>query len=506
MQKKLLAVAVLSAFSGLAAAQSANVTLYGTLIGDWQMASATGADSSTTAGTNSSVRSAASLTTNPTNNTSRSRTNPAGSNFGLRGTEDLGNGLSAWFQLELSATLGAPSGTPEGANHGNAASYRNSAVGLRSNTWGSLSVGMWDTPFNVMQGANNINGRFLNATTGTGANMLGATVLGNGAWSGQNEFATCTPGTGTAVAGSACLNAGMNFDRRQKFITQWWSPNWNGFESRVAYSGVQFADNATTSNVGAASAFSAPNMRPAIWDISLAYTNGALNVSYAYERQKDLLAYALYTAQNGASAAGGIPGLGLIGGGNGTGAWTTGSSTAALATAAVGTYNASGSAGTGHRLGARYKFTGIGPGSIGVGAMWESLKYDLSYSLIGGPAAAGNVALLSQLKKTAYRLQGNYEWGSHLIGLDYTRANRLQGSISNTTAAGTGAWDSSGTGSRAWVLGYSYMLSKRTSLMGYYMNVRNESNSNTGGSTFAPIGTGAGATVQYYGASIRHAF
>ena len=40
MQKKLLAVAVLSAFSGLASAQSANVTLFGNLVSNWELNSA----------------------------------------------------------------------------------------------------------------------------------------------------------------------------------------------------------------------------------------------------------------------------------------------------------------------------------------------------------------------------------------------------------------------------------------------------------------------------------
>ena len=61
MQRKLLAAAILSAFSGVAAAQSANVTLYGTLLGDFQFASATGADASAAPATvTSSTRSTAS--------------------------------------------------------------------------------------------------------------------------------------------------------------------------------------------------------------------------------------------------------------------------------------------------------------------------------------------------------------------------------------------------------------------------------------------------------------
>ena len=112
MQKKLLAVAVLSAFSGLAAAQSANVTLYGTLQNELQMREATGADDqanpAAASGGRSGFRSAASYTTTPTNYNSRMASQSAGSNFGVRGTEDLGNGLSAFFQIEIATTIGGP--------------------------------------------------------------------------------------------------------------------------------------------------------------------------------------------------------------------------------------------------------------------------------------------------------------------------------------------------------------------------------------------------------------
>jgi predicted porin len=303
MQKKLLAAAVLSAFAGAASAQSANVTIYGTLQGDFQFASSTGADTSTPAAATqtNSFRTAASYTATPANQSTRSRSNPAGSNFGLRGTEDLGNGLSAWFQLELSTTLGAPSGVPDGANHGNAPTWRNTAVGLRSNSWGTVSVGMWDTPFNLMAvSTSNVNGRTGNATTGQQANLLGTTFIGQGAWSAQNENAACLPATGNGM--NSCFNAGMNFDRRQKQLLQWWSPNWNGFEARVAYAAVGFSDGVTADNrVGG-------SQKPTIWDLSLGYNNGPLAVGYAYSNQKDLLSYA---AANSAVALTNGAGTGL---------------------------------------------------------------------------------------------------------------------------------------------------------------------------------------------------
>ena len=481
MQKKLLAVAVLSAFAGAASAQSSSVTIYGTLQGDFQVAQATGADANLAGTSTSSFRAAAGAgvagspyAAAPANQSSRTRSNPAGSNIGFRGTEDLGNGLSAWFQLEMSTTLGAPSGVPDGANHGNAPTWRNTAVGLRSNSWGTVSIGMWDTPFNVVAyAAGNANGRVSNATASSPqANMLGTTFIGQGAWSAQNESAACLAATGNSA--NSCLNAGMNFDRRQKQLLQWWSPNWNGFEARVAYAAVGFSDGVTADNRAAG------KLLPTIWDLSATYTNGPLSIAYAYERQKDMLAYAA------ANAAGATGFAANISSGTAAGAWQiTGG----------GATGVSGSQGTGHRIGGKYAFDLGGGNAIGVGALWESLKWDLNY-------AGANVGDLSQLKKTDWRLQANYTTGNHFFGFDYVRANELKGNINGAGRA----FDGSGTGARSWQLSYNYMLSKRTSVSAYYLDVRNDTNASYGGIVFAGIATAAGADPKYYGVTLRHAF
>jgi len=495
MQKKLLAAAVLSAFSGVAAAQSANVTLYGTLLGDFQFANANGGDATTgaggtgtaPAGVNSSARTAGSYTNTPANQGTRTRMNPAGSNFGLRGTEDLGNGLQAWFQLEVSATLGAPSGVPDGINHGNALTYRNSAVGLRSNTWGSVSVGMWDTPFNVAgYSTMNANGRSGNATVGLLSNQLGALgqIGAGGAWSGQNEFAACLAGAQSTGAG--CLNAGTNFDRRQKGILQWWSPNWSGFEGRVAYSATNFSDAVTAGNqnvagaAGAVVARAGGALKPAIWDFSVAYNNGPLALGYAYERQNDLLAYSAAVSSLGLA---GTAGAGAIASGSGTGAYTITGNTV------------SGSRGTGHRLGGKYAFDLGGGSSIGVGAMWERLNYDLSYS------GAVNTDL-TNLRHSSWRLQGNWTTGNHFVALEYARTPEIKGSITGPVNNFNGG----GTGVRSWMLSYNYAFSKRTSVTAYYVSINNDTNASTSGITFGGIATAAGADPKYYGLNLKHTF
>ena len=61
--------------------------------------------------------------------------------LGVRGEEDLGGGLKAFFQLETGFNPDQNSGTFAG---------RNSGVGLRG-AWGSVLLGRWDTPFKQTQ-------------------------------------------------------------------------------------------------------------------------------------------------------------------------------------------------------------------------------------------------------------------------------------------------------------------------------------------------------------------
>ncbi len=512
MQKKLLAVAVLSAFSGVAAAQSANVTLYGTIVQNVEQVSATGGDGSVVGTSVSSARggtvggarvTGVANATGVADQENRLRFNPAGSNFGLRGTEDLGNGLSAWFQIELSANFGAnpPLG---GSNEGRAPTMRNTGVGLRSNTWGTALFGVWDTPFNQMVNALNANARVSGASTNHSANLLGGNMFAQGAVSGQATASWCSPvpsvalpanpsaaasvvavtQAGLATTAAGCANFGMNFDRRERSSIQWWSPNWNGFEVKAAYNVTQDNGGVTVSN----QINGRNTLKQSIWDLTASYTNGGLYVGYAYERQNDTLAAA---ARTFVGAGGGI------GAGEATGLWTMGTAAAA----AAGNSYMSGSKATGHRLGAKYAFSN----GFGVGAMWESLKWDMTYA-----QDAGGVALASQnltgLKKTAWRLQGNYTTGNHFVGLDYVRANAMSGSIVSATAVAANTFDGSSTGSRAWMVNYNYALSKRTSIGAYYNSIRNETNATYSGIVFGGIASAPGSSPKYLGMQVRHSF
>ncbi|QJR13696.1 porin [Usitatibacter palustris] len=208
MNKKLIALAVAGASLAPAAmAQTANpVTLYGRI---WVMAESVEASG----GVASIAR--------------RNRVSDQSSLLGVRGTEDLGGGLKAVFQLET--------GFAPDANMTTFAT-RNSGVGLQGG-FGTIMLGRWDTPFK---------------TTQTAVDAFGDNALGD-------------------ITG-ATMNGG-NFSRREQNNIQYWSPSWGGFEFRAQY----------TANEGKAA-----NVNPYVYGGSVAWTRGNFYAAIAYEQHRDL--------------------------------------------------------------------------------------------------------------------------------------------------------------------------------------------------------------------------
>lgn len=63
-----------------------------------------------------------------------------GSNYGIRGRENLGGGLTAWFQIEQNAPM------ERSNNVAITPASRNTAVGLQG-SWGNFFIGQWTTPW-----------------------------------------------------------------------------------------------------------------------------------------------------------------------------------------------------------------------------------------------------------------------------------------------------------------------------------------------------------------------
>ena len=209
MRKKLIALVIAGAcVAPTAMAQTANpVTLYGRLFVSLESVQAKGGD-------------------NPLPR--RNRVSDQSSQFGIRGTEDLGGGLKAFFQLETAFK-------PDQNDTTFAA--RNSGVGLQGG-FGSVLLGRWDNPYKV----------------------IGYSI---------------DPWVDNTIGGiTAALHDKGNFDRRDQNQVQYWTPNWAGFAARIGYM-VNEGKTATAS--------------PTTLSTSIVYSRGPLFAAFAYEKHDDLL-------------------------------------------------------------------------------------------------------------------------------------------------------------------------------------------------------------------------
>lgn len=207
MNKKLIALAVAGACVAPAAmAQTANpVTLYGQVNVMLESVEAKG-------GATPVAR--------------RTRIEDQSSRLGVRGTEDLGGGLKAFFQLETAFR-------PDSNNTTFAA--RNSAIGLQGG-FGSVLIGRWDMPF-------------------------------------KSAAIAIDPYGDIMISGiTGVLSDRGNFDRRDQNVLQYWSPTWGGLAFRVAATANE--NKSATSN-------------PRDMGANVTYSAGRVYAFLVWEQHKD---------------------------------------------------------------------------------------------------------------------------------------------------------------------------------------------------------------------------
>jgi predicted porin len=120
-------------------------------------------------------------------------------------TEDLGGGLAAIGQLDLRFAPDQagtqPSSNPIGSG--------NTFVGLRSNSWGALTLGRWDLHYGKQPD---------DIASKAGALMAASISL--------MDYQMTAPGTVSAIANAT----------RTPNVIKWDSPSWGGFQLTAAYS------------------------------------------------------------------------------------------------------------------------------------------------------------------------------------------------------------------------------------------------------------------------------
>lgn len=289
---KLIALAVAGIVSGGALAQSSNVQIYGTINVNFQNTDRSGATAVGTAGLATLAAPATGV-----NATSRNAISTDSTNIGFRGTEDLGGGLKATFQIESSVGIDGQNATSQLAG-------RNSKIGL-AGSFGEVFLGNWDTPYKAVAYGTRVDDPFINTD-----------VYG---------FQSILSSPGFKQRSSIYLSGTNNasFDNRANNTLAYWTPNFGGFQGKLAYS----------ANEGKTAA-----INPSLWSLAANYNNGPLSVLYAYERHTD--AFGLTVMQ----------------------AASTGTS----------------SKDSGQRLGAGYQF-----GNTTANIMWERLDYTNSGTVAG---------------------------------------------------------------------------------------------------------------------------
>jgi predicted porin len=249
MNKKLVALAVAGAFAlPLAAqAQTANVTLYGRLNLDFEFVRGKTCAAATTPVTGAPGTPAGCNPTPTTDNSTNPTVNRVSTNssrLGVRGTESLGGGLNAIFQIESSINGDTNSGNLGG---------RETFVGLQG-SWGKFTLG------NFLLPEDDLHPIFGNAPTLTTSIFSTAALWAQGP---QDK-----------------LNGG--FDARVGNNLRYDSPNWSGFTTAWQYS-TRDSSGTTGANAGDHTS----ELRHAyIVGGNLIYANGPWNAGIAFERNK----------------------------------------------------------------------------------------------------------------------------------------------------------------------------------------------------------------------------
>ena len=411
-------------------------------------------------------------------------------NIGFAASVDTGmNGIMVNFRCEQFTYFNHFGGGTGWCN-------RNSKIGLSHPMAGEIMFATWLLPYN--EGVAQWVDPFYDAGADSHTSIMGsvgaATIFYNtGDFDMQASNSTPTSDFSGAATqyddggfeGFPEFNyAGLGFDtgfnRRQENIIQYWSPNWNGFVFRFAWTaGIR---DESTAAVGTASS----EIDPIIRSSSLAYENGPLWLAVTWQDHED------WTAAS-------------IGGGDCESENADGDATYHCMT---------GSDAESYRFAGRYIMDMGGGASFQVSAMWENLEYEFNgtadirdamgafgygnFSTYMG--AVGNTPMTNlgggsiTFERDAWMVSGKIKFGGPLdMRFSYMDADDLEMSCGMCS----GDWQE--TAADAFNVGLFYTMPAGTELRLTYSEVNNDDNGTYGQGI---SGTGLGATG-YVGAEIE---
>jgi len=253
-QKKLIVAALAAAaFSAPALADTANVSVYGKADLSFDIIN----NGTSAAGVGGASKN------NVSSNVSK---------LGFKGAEGLSDGLSAIWQIEQQINID---------NTGGTFATRNSFLGLKSDSAGTVLLGRHDTPYKLAT-------RKLD--------IFGDSIADNRAL------------LGGVTSNTTIDSAYAAFDGRQPDVIAYISPDMNGFTGTIAY--VNLAEGNTTAAQAKSSALSLAGMykagalyggfgyekhelsstagtKESAWKLGLGYTLDAIDLGFVYEKTDD---------------------------------------------------------------------------------------------------------------------------------------------------------------------------------------------------------------------------
>ena len=357
-------------------------------------------------------------------------------NIGFAASVDTGmNGIMVNFRCEQFTFVNHFGGFGDWCN-------RNSKISLSHPTVGEIMFSTWLLPYNeaVAQWVD----PFYDAGADSHTSIMGS--IG---------YDTVFYNTGFGFTGDRAIG----FNRRQENVVQYWSPNWNGFAFRFAWTAGN--NDETVVTVGDTT----HELDPVIRSSSLAYENGPLWLAVTWQDHED---------------------------------WTANAFQGSMASSDAESY----------RLAGRYIFDMGGGASFQISAMWEDLEYEA-----GGidNVSAGLAAILGEgttgyakIEREAWMVSGKVKFGGPLdFRFSYMDADDMEVTVRSASLSRSGDFDDSSA--EAFNVGLFYTMPAGTELRLTYSEVDNDSNANYDFG-IGDAGVGVGKKVDMIGVGIVHWF
>ena len=192
------------------------------------------------------------------------------SNYGIRGRENVGAGLTAWFQIEQNAPM------ERSNNTATTPASRNSAIGLQG-SWGNAFIGQWTTPWadlDALWGVGSVGG-WTPITS----------IIGRRETTGSAPNLNCANTTGQGVptscdAAESGGGVGHPFWRRPSQAIFYQSPVFGGVQLKLAYQTNEGKSSGASGSVVA---------NPSMWSSSVQWAGlgGRLRIGAAFDAHKD---------------------------------------------------------------------------------------------------------------------------------------------------------------------------------------------------------------------------